>query len=177
MYKAFIQVFKNWKYLLLTILVFIAVMKTVLLLPNLDLLLKNLFSFGYFSTVKLSFVLLGSLFSNHTLYSTIGLLVTALLFGINISLFVFYVKRRHAIHKKAGLKTSTLGFVLGLLGIGCASCGSLAVAGVLSLVGLGGLLSILPFGGEELVVLGIIFLLFSLYKILKMISSPEVCRV
>lgn len=56
-----------------------------------------------------------------------------------------------------------LGVVLGTLGAGCAACGSAALAGILSLFGAGGLLTLLPLDGLEFSVLALVVLLLSIY--------------
>jgi len=79
--------------------------------------------------------------------------------------------------ESAGIKTSTVGLVLGVLGIGCASCGSLVLASLFSLLGLGGVFAMLPFGGVEFAVIGLIMLVISTYYLLKKIHDPMVCKI
>jgi hypothetical protein len=104
--------------------------------------------------------------------SAVSTVLTALLFGVNISIVTYYIRKRKMMLKKSGVATSTLGLITGILGIGCASCGSLLV----SLLGLGGALAFLPFGGQELGVIGVLLLLFSAYTLLHSISNP-VCKL
>lgn len=182
MLKTFLKVFGNIKYILLSLAIFVVVVFLILWFPNRDLLIQTYFAFGFMKMFEIMFFLLGSVSSNHTIFSSTGLLTTALLFGINVSLFVYYIKRKIAdsASQKSGNKTGlsgAVGFLFGLLGVGCASCGSLLLASLLSIFGLGSVLSYLPFGGEEFIFIGIIFLLFSIYELLNKIKNPTVCSV
>lgn len=55
--------------------------------------------------------------------------------------------------------------VLGTLGAGCASCGSVLLVGVLSLAGASGVLAALPLDGLEFALLAICALLLSTFWI------------
>ncbi|MDD5749758.1 MAG: hypothetical protein PHO91_03160 [Patescibacteria group bacterium] len=98
--------------------------------------------------------------------------VIALLSSINFSLFVYYLKRRLQIAHDFGL--GIFGSVLGILGIGCASCGSVIIA---SFFGLAGSLWLarFPFQGAEIGVLAVLTLLFSIYLLTKKIANPLAC--
>jgi len=72
---------------------------------------------------------------------------------------------------------SLAGVATSLLGVGCASCGSVVLT---SLVGFGSattVLGILPFRGREFGFLGIIILLIAISFTLKKINQPYVCEV
>ncbi|MFT5179732.1 MAG: hypothetical protein ACI9GH_000106 [Candidatus Paceibacteria bacterium] len=174
MLKTLTTVFKQPVYILISLVVFSVVASLALLAPNFGLIFQVLGSFGVMEALKVSFSLLGSIQTNFTVFSATTILLIAFFFAINISLFVYYVKR---FKETAGVGTSTLGLVIGTLGVGCASCGSLVLTSLLSLVGLGGTLSFLPFGGEEFSVIGLVLIVVSMYYLLKKISGPAVCEV
>jgi len=99
-----------------------------------------------------------------TNYSTVdgaALLVVVALIGSNLALVVYHL-REHDLSASGG-GGSLAGVVLGLIGAGCAACGSAILLGVLSLFGASGLLLVLPFDGLELSALAVVALLLSTY--------------
>lgn len=89
------------------------------------------------------------------------LVVASALFGVNISLLVYHLRRdRVTIRDGSG---SALGIVFGTLGAGCAACGTVVLAAVLSLFGLGGAATLLPFEGLEFAALALATLILSIY--------------
>jgi len=92
-----------------------------------------------------------------------GLLVVsvALLVGVDIALVSYHV-REHRLSAESG-GGSLLGVVLGTLGAGCAACGSAILAGVLSLFGVAGLVTLLPLDGLEFALLALVALVLSIH--------------
>lgn len=76
------------------------------------------------------------------------LLLTALLFGINMELVL---RKLRFLKSRGGLHVTLVGGLLTIVTTGCASCG-LSIA---SLVGLGSVIALLPFGGVELYLISI----------------------
>ncbi len=76
---------------------------------------------------------------------------------------------------QAGAATSLGGLASGLLGIGCAACGTFVLGPVLSLVGAGGLIALLPFDGREFGLLGVGILVLSIVLGARKIQEPLVC--
>ncbi|HQU09423.1 MAG TPA: hypothetical protein PLV25_05630, partial [Opitutales bacterium] len=70
-----------------------------------------------------------------------------------------------------------LGIASGVLGMGCAACGSFLLTSLLSLFGASWLLSYLPLAGGEFGILGVILLAVSLYMTAKKIQNPAVCKI
>lgn len=102
-------------------------------------------------------------------------LVLALLFGLNAALIAQYMRRQVRLNKAAG--ASALGVLVGLLGVGCAACGSVLLS---SLLGLGvtvGALRWLPMHGLEFTWLGILFIIGSMFSIARKIVEPEACAI
>tara|TARA_Y100000310_G_scaffold111677_1_gene110078 strand:- start:1888 stop:2124 length:237 start_codon:yes stop_codon:yes gene_type:complete len=75
------------------------------------------------------------------------------------------------------LGTGIGGFISGIFGIGCATCGSFIITPLLALIGAGGFLTLLPFGGEEFGFLGVGLLGFSVMSVAKKINQPSTCPV
>jgi hypothetical protein len=89
-----------------------------------------------------------------------GLLLVAVLAGVNIAMVAYHF-REHRVTAAGG--GSLAGVLLGALGAGCAACGSAILVGLLSIVGAGGLVLLLPFDGLEFTALAVVALLFSTY--------------
>lgn len=72
--------------------------------------------------------------------------------------------------KTAGLKIGNLsGVAPGILVAGCAGCG----VGILSILGISGLIAFLPFGGFGLKIGGIILILYFIGRI----GNPDTCTI
>jgi hypothetical protein len=91
----------------------------------------------------------------------LALVAVAGLTGVNIALVTYHVREHGLSVEQSG--GSAVGVVLGLLGAGCAACGSAILAGVLSLVGGAGLVTLLPLEGLEFSLLAAAVLVLSMY--------------
>lgn len=89
------------------------------------------------------------------------LVAVGLLVGIDIAMVTYHLREHRVGARESG--GSVIGVVLGTLGAGCAACGSVVLAGVLSLVGATGLLTLLPLDGLEFSLLALLALLLSIY--------------
>jgi hypothetical protein len=171
-------VLKKPQSLLLTIGVAWVIFTGAIWLPNLSLILTVLGSAAPLVN-KLNF--LGTLYlsigTNFTLVSATYTLLIALLFGLQIALFVYYIQKTKTNRPSLrGVSGAGLGgLIAGIFGIGCAACGTFILTAVLSLIGAGGLLAFLPFGGEEFGFLGVALLLYSIWLLLKKLEAPNVC--
>lgn len=94
----------------------------------------------------------------------------AALFGVNVALVFAYMREQVAFRHAAG--SSTVGIVVGLLGVGCAACGSVVLTSLLGV----GFVAALPFGGQELAWLGFAIMLFALLDVSAKIADPS-CRI
>lgn len=95
----------------------------------------------------------------------VGLMVVyAVLVGVTVSVLAVSIRT-------AGLKTASgvTGVIPGVVVAGCAGCG----AGLLGLLGFAGALSLLPFQGNSIRLVGLLILLFVLARI----GDPRECRV
>lgn len=91
----------------------------------------------------------------------LALLAVATLTGVNVALVAYHVREHGLAVERSG--GSAVGVVLGVLGAGCAACGSAILAGVLSLVGATSLLTLLPLEGLEFSLLAAVVLVLSTY--------------
>lgn len=125
----------------------------------------------------LSVNLLSSSFSDVPSADMMYLATIAILIGINTALVLAYVRMRRDKMRASGVASGVLGTLAGLLGLGCAACGTFVLSPLLVTIGAGGLLTLLPFGGEELKYIGIILLLLSAYLLARDVNKPVVCAV
>lgn len=174
-YKALKRVFGDPKYVALALVAAVLVFVFATWLPNLVLV----WEIGKSASVPLSakaqilLALIESILTNFTFLSALALTTLALLFGINVSLLAYGLSLRRGEH--TGAVASAGGLVSGLLGVGCATCGTFVLAPLLSLVGAGGLLAAMPFGGEEFTILAIGLLVLSLLLTSKRLMEPLAC--
>ncbi len=80
-------------------------------------------------------------------------------------------------HGKSLNASGSTGLLLSLVGVGCGACGGTIVLSILSVFGLGGAITFLPFHGQEFALLGILALLYSNWFLLGRIARPGVCPV
>jgi len=144
-------------------------------LPNLHLITQTMTSATMTLWQKTNLItsLLGSLQINLSPLSRLIIFTSAGLAGIQVSLLVFYLKQTARIQQTMGV--SVLGVATSMLGVGCASCGSVILT---SLIGFGSataVLGFLPFRGQEFGFIGIVILLFAISFTLKKINQPYVC--
>ena len=121
--------------------------------------------------------LLGSIVTNFTILSASYTIAIAILFGVNLAMVTYFLRRRVDDVKQSGIATGFFGITSGVIGMGCAACGSFLLMSILSLFGASWILSFLPLGGGEFGILGVILLTVSLYMTAKQIQNPAVCRI
>ena len=88
------------------------------------------------------------------------LLLVAAGIGANVALVAYHFRENASLRGGSG---SAAGVLLGTLGAGCAACGSTLLAGILSLFGAAGVLTLLPLHGLEFALASLVVLVFSLY--------------
>ncbi|OGG29410.1 hypothetical protein A2971_03930 [Candidatus Gottesmanbacteria bacterium RIFCSPLOWO2_01_FULL_46_21] len=173
----FVKVFNNPKYVALSVAVIIAVIAFAAWLPNLHLITRTMTSstMTLWQKTNLLTSLLGSLQTNFTPLSRAVTFISAGLAGMQVSLLVYYLRQTARLQQSMGM--SALGVATSMLGVGCASCGSVVLT---SLIGFGSataVLGFLPFKGQEFGFLGIGILLFAISLTIKKINQPFVCEV
>lgn len=167
---------RQWRYFVLALFVSFLLFLFAVWLPNFSFV-REIISSQYFSFPEKISILANSLQAFKTNFRPLGqiiLVAVSLLFGLNISLFTFYLKRRMGLQKETGMSLG--GIIAGMLGVGCASCGSFILS---SLFGAGlsaALVSFLPLRGQEFGIFSIVILVFSNVSVAKKIHKPLICK-
>ncbi len=176
-YQSGKRVFADWRYALLALLSSLLIILISVWLPNKSLL-GYIFSASNLSWVEKFAFLLGSfgiLGSNFSFFSRSVIIILALLSGINLAFLVYFLKSR--IKSAAANGLGFLGIISGLVGIGCASCGSVILSSIFGFTAASGWLGFLPWQGVEFAVFGLALLLFSIFLLAKKIQNPLVCKI
>lgn len=137
--------------------------------------LRDLILFGEFplgNRVEVLVAMYPGLGAAYTPGQAVALLVTALLVGVDLALVTYHF-REHGVSVREG-SGGVGGVLLGTLGGGCAACGSALLAGLLSLFGAGGALTLLPLDGLEFALVAIVALLLSIYWLAEGMRGAEV---
>ncbi len=177
--QALKKVFFQVRYTVIAVSTSIIVFVFAVWLPNISLIARVLIDpeIQFIQKIELPLNLLGGVATNFTLLSASYTIATAVLFGMNIAMFVYYMRRRITEIKQSGIATGFLGVTSGALGLGCAACGTFVLTTILPIFGAGSLLTFLPLGGAEFGILGVILLSVSLYLTAKQIQNPAVCEI
>ena len=180
--RALQQVFSKGWYVLLAATIALATFVLTTWLGNLGLVWQIATSqwLPLVDKAKIMLALIGSIGTNFTVFSAVCAIVIAILFGLNMSVITYAFRERRLLVGQFG-KTQTIaslgGLASGLFGIGCAACGTLLLSPVLAFLGMGALVALLPFGGEEFGALGVGLLGLSLIISAKKIGQPVLCQV
>ncbi len=174
--SAFTTVFKKWQYVLLAAAVALFMTVFATWLPNLRLLLSILGNPAVALADKLTLPvnLATSITTNFTVRAALYIIASAVLAGINVSLITYYINRQRRV-SGAGAAAGGLGLISGVLGVGCAACGSLVVMSVFGTAAGASIITFLPLKGEEFGIAGVTLLGISAYISAKQITKPLVC--
>ncbi len=169
-------VFRRPRYVVLTVVVAALLLVLLVYLQNLSLLKYVITTSGFslFEKVRLFVLALGGFRTNFSVESQLIALLVALLAGINIAFLAFHMARRGAVQKATGV--SGLSLVIGLLGIGCAACGSVILTTIIGIGASTALFGMLPFHGRELEFLSVLIMLASVLYSSKQIQEPVACN-
>lgn len=127
--------------------------------------------------LKVATSLLGGIRTNFSFLSALYTILIAILFAMNIAMVAYYLKRRRAISAQGKEFAAGFGGVAsGLLGIGCAACGSFILTTTISFLGASAALTLLPLQGGEFGLLSVVLLALSLSLISKKINDPLICN-
>lgn len=164
-------------YGLLTIGIFLTVMLFAIWLPNLSFVADIVTSSSLALGQKISILTssLGAIQTNFTFLSKMLTIIVALLFAVQISVITYYLKRRIHLQKAAGI--SGIGMVSGLLGVGCAACGSVILSALFGVGATASFIGVLPLKGQEFGLLSIAILVFSLFLTTRKIQDPLTCAI
>lgn len=159
-------------------LIFISIISFVyfsisVLLLNYRLVLSSIFG-GYSLNFKFNilFQLLMGSYSAFSFFDFVLLIITSVLVGANILLIYKTIRSLNALGAKLSFAVGG-STVLGIFVTGCSSCGF----SVLSLLGLTGAFSFIPFGGTSIHLITIILLVFSLLYSLNTYHQKIVCKI
>ena len=177
MLQALNKVFRHPTYVVLAMFGGVGTFAFAVLLPNVPLIVSIMShpDIAFADKISVPISLLGSIATNFTTLSAANTIAIAGLFGIDIALTVYLLKRRVRAVRQSGIAAGSLGAFSAVLGIGCAACGSLVVTSALAVFGVSGLITFLPLRGGEFGILAVLLLALSLYMITKQIQNPEVC--
>lgn len=104
--------------------------------------------------------------------ASILLVGTAMLVGVDVALVAYHL-REHRLTAGEG-SAGLVGILLGTLGAGCASCGSAVLAGLLSFLGVGGAVTLLPLDGLEFAVVALLVLVLSIHWLVDGMRGGEI---
>lgn len=171
------ETFGSVRYVLLALCVSGISLAFTLWLPNLGLMYHVLTQADVplWMRLRVPLAFLGSISTNFSPISAVSAVLISLLFGLDAALLTKYFSRRASGTGGSGLALGTGGMASGILGIGCAACGSVLATGALSLVGATGILVLLPLRGGEFGILGVLLLALSVFSVAKNIAQAPVC--
>ncbi len=169
--------FKDPKYIGLSLVTFLGVMVLSIWLPNISFIKHTVVSSDLNLNQKLGILgaSLEAIQTNFTLLSQVLTITVAFLFAVNLSLTIFYLRGQFALKKALG--TNFFAVIFGLLGVGCASCGSVILTSILGLTAATSFIALLPFKGAEFGLVSIGILFFSLILLVRKINDPQMCEV
>ena len=186
---AFSEVFANTSYIALASTLAVGAFLFAVWLPNFGLIgeVFSTSSAPLAAKLKVAVSLLGGISTNFSFLSAGYTIAIAALFGMNLAMVVYVLKRTRLRRGFGGQARASLGgqnlgagiggIASGALGIGCAACGSFILSTALSSFGAAGALAILPLRGGEFGILSVALLAFSLILISKKIAAPLTCNV
>jgi hypothetical protein len=177
--EALREVFARPAYLALAALLGLAAFLAQLWLPNYRLLGAVFATPGVGFAVKAELLasLLGGLFTTFDAVAAFSAVAVPLLFGIDIAMIVYFLRRRRAQLPRGEIAAGVGGAASGAIAAGCAACGSFLLVTILSFFGATGALALLPLRGGELGLASVVLLLLSVVLIARKIAAPLVCEI
>lgn len=171
------QVFAHPSYIALAGVLAILAFLLAVWFPNLGLIGEVFSGSNAPLAAKLGIALslLGGIGTNFSLLSAGYTIAIAVLFGITAAMIVYLVKQRRIAAAGQNIAIGSGAMASGVLGVGCAACGSLILGAILPSLGAAGALAALPLNGEEFGILSVALLFISLLLISKNIAEPIVC--
>lgn len=172
------EVFHSFLYIILAGLVSSGFFVFAVWLPNFRLVFHTIARSDVALIGKLILLLnlMGSIGTNFTVFSAISTVIIAILFGINIAMIAYFIRKRKVVLGGGNFLASFGGIGSGIVGIGCAACGSLVLSTFLPVIGAVGVIALLPLKGKEFSILSIGLLLASILAIARKITEPVVCK-
>lgn len=175
MFEIFRTVYSKGRSWGITIGVAVIIFACIILIQNIDAIHSAFSAFGFLFMIKIIGVVLFYSYQTTHLSVFLFLIIISLFAGVNVTLLYEATLRRREQVRKRDAGANGLAVFLGILGVGCASCGTLLVAPLLSFFGLTWILTILPFGGLEFMAVAVLLLGLSTFSLLKKLQAPMVC--
>lgn len=176
--KVFQKVFSSPLYVTLAVVIAMLVFSFAVWLPNWRLIFTVIGSpsVSFTEAISVIFSLFLSIGTNFTVLSASYTIAIAVMFGIYVAFLVYYISiRKGSLRGKSGV-LGMGGLISGVFGIGCAACGTFILTSVLALVSAGGIITLLPLGGEEFGIVGVVLIGYATYWTAKKIEEPLVCK-
>lgn len=174
---AFGRVFAFPLYVLLASTIAITAFLLAVWFPNFGLIVQIFSDSGTPLSARfgIMFSLLGGISTNFSLFSAAYTIAIAVFFGCTTAMIVYLLRQRRLAAAGQNIAIGSGAMASGVLGIGCAACGSLIAGAILPFLGATGALALLPLNGEEFGILSVVLLLVSLALISKSIAEPVTC--
>ncbi|MDP3916805.1 MAG: hypothetical protein Q8Q42_00785 [Nanoarchaeota archaeon] len=170
--KSTIKIFLRFRYILLLITTSFLFFSLSILPKNFDAIFSLSKRLSFAEYMKFIIALYKGSLTDAYLHSTVILIIISVLIGIVVSLITFKVIANSRLMGNIS-KSGAAGTFVGMLVPVCAPCG----IGLLSLIGIGGVIAYLPYQGTELGILAILLLLYSIYSLSKSINGCASCRI
>jgi hypothetical protein len=177
--EAVVEVLRRPAYALLAAGIALVVLAAALWLPNYRLIGAVFTTPGVPLGAKLQLLasLAGGLAGSLGVAGAVTTATLPVLFGVDVAMIAYFVRQRRTVHARGEMAAGLGGAASGAIAAGCAACGSFLLLPILSFFGAAGALALLPLGGAELGLLGIVLLLVSIYLIARKIATPPVCAL
>jgi hypothetical protein len=178
LFRSLAQVFKRKIYVGLAVCVGLTTVIFTSLLPNFRLV-AIVFSnpdASILEKLNIFTSLINSMQTNFSMFSAVAIWIVAILFGVNIAMVVYIVHQKKNLLQSGGITMSFGGLMSGIIGVGCASCGTVVLAPVLSVIGAGSLIAAMPFKGAEFSIISILILVGSIFLTSQNIQNPNICK-
>lgn len=171
-----IYIFRSPLYLPLALGTSMLVFASAVLFPNQALLFSLWTDSSVSIAGKITFPiqLLGSIATNFAPLTVFYLITIAALVGVNVALTGYLLRKGGVV--LAPSSTGAVGIFSGVLGLGCAACGSLILTAILGTALGASIISVLPLRGGEFGIFGVALLFASTYLLSKQITRPAVCK-
>ena len=179
------KVFGQKKFFWLAVISALIFYDLLILLPNFNFYFSLFWEENFSKLIALKIMFNTLLNPTETLSwgKFFGLVLTAILFGVNLSLAMFALKKGQKKSDGSANQTSKkevvvggLGATASIVGLSCLSCGGIVAGALGTILGSGTLLA-LPFGGGEFIILGILLLIFSIIYLAKKIGQNPLFEV
>src|SRR3989344_9569530 len=138
--RALLVVFRKPAYALTALLVALIAFAMAVWMPNLGLIAQVITDpdIALSKKIMLPVTLLLSIRTNFSVLSALYTIAIPILFGMNVAMMAYYLKRRIGVAKGNLMTAGFAGMASGIFGIGCAACGSFFLTSILSSFGAAG---------------------------------------